>query len=227
MRTSDLIFHAHQNLLHSAWIVLNGSAAIKRVSEEQCVTCRLRAGPNMWPDSLLARDRDFVMAPNRDVLLNASIEILQSRLRDAIENEDGGLVICENSYNVKCGHYDRFAELRCVEDFLQFGSPDHKDLTLVVFNRKNRDPDRHTSGYDPFCGFDTKAMTQHSIIRGYFESNVAEEKKDRYYVPSAYLYMSYADKDSSFCDGSNVDDGGDDESNGCSGSAHVNSNYCE
>ena len=224
MRTSDLIFHAHQNLLHSAWIVLNGSAAIKRVLEEQCVTCRLRAGPNMWPDSLLARDRDFVMAPNRDVLLNASIEILQSRLRDAIENEDGGLVMCENSYNVKCGHYDRFAELRCVEDFLQFGSPDHKDLTLVVFNRKNRDPDRHTSGYDPFCGFDTKAMTQHSIIRGYFESMWRRRRRtditSRLHICTCrtliriLLFVT-------------AHDGGDDESNGCSGSAHVNSNYCE
>ena len=40
-------------------------------------------------------------------------------------------------------------------------------------------------------------MTQHSIVRGYFESNV--EKFDKYYVPSAYLYMNYADTNKGFC----------------------------
>ena len=65
MRTEDLIFHAHQNLLHSAWIVLNGSAAIKRVLKEQDTSCILRDAPNIWPDSLQKTEQDLVMEMSR------------------------------------------------------------------------------------------------------------------------------------------------------------------
>ena len=154
MRTEDLIFHAHQNLLHSAWIVLNGSAAIKRVLKEQDTSCILRDAPNIWPDSLQKTEQDLVMAPNRDVLLNTSLEAIQSRLREAIEKEDKGLVVCENSYTLKCGHYDRFADFKCVNDYMHFGSPDHEDWILVVFNRKISKSHHHGGGgYGPFCGY--------------------------------------------------------------------------
>ena len=197
MRTEDLIFHAHQNLLHSAWIVLNGtwtcrsmnvlvreyiqyyeyllvlltnivglqttlehqrlntgSAAIKRVLKEQNNSCILRNAPNVWPDSLQKTEQDLVMAPNRDVLLNTSLEAIQSRLREAIEKEDKGLVVCENSYTLNCGHYDRFADFKCVNDYMHFGSPDHEDWILVVFNRKISKSHHHGGGgYGPFCGY--------------------------------------------------------------------------
>ena len=53
--------------------------------------------------------------------------------------------------------------------------------------------------YDPYCGKNTKARVQHSIVRGYFESTMTASE-DKFYVPSAYLYMLYGSNSDTMCE---------------------------
>ena len=185
------IFHAHQKLFDSFWVLKSSDGgayeALERVRKQTNKRTKNVGNPMIISDDLVA---------TKELLLH---EIAATKSEKICWSDKPGLVYIESDGSEadalhSCsanGVFDRRASMACDFDRAALGAGE--TLIVVGFNTlwKHRrcDADAAPRAFDPFYGIVTSRLYQHNVFRFLFVQD--NESKIEFHPPALYFYSTW------------------------------------